>query len=138
MNGKHEEALKIAESILMEDPSCVEAAEEVSDNLLSLERIKEASRGCSICVISFSQKLYCQFCPWLCCFPKRRSMGKSIAFFQMSNAGQPNNPEILRCLGWSLFPLENEMKELQLFEERSFSETMIRLFCAILLRVIFR
>lgn len=102
MNGKHEEALKIAESILMEDPSCVEAAEEVSDNLLSLERIKEASRAAQYALFLSPKSYIANFVLGFVA-SQEEAWGKSIAFFQMSNAGQPNNPEILRCLGWSLF-----------------------------------
>lgn len=102
MSGKHKEALTIAEEILIEDPACVEAAEEVSDNLLSLERIPEAMRAAEY-VLLLSPKSYIANFVLGFVASQKEEWGKSISFFQISNAGQPNNPEILRCLGWSLF-----------------------------------
>lgn len=102
MEGKHLKALSIAESVLMQDPECKEAAEEVADNLLSLDRLKEAKKAAQY-VLKLDPESYIGNFVIGFAASSREEWTKAINAFRRSNAGQPNNPEILRCLGWALF-----------------------------------
>ena len=102
LRGKYQKALDLAEQILVDDPSCIEAAEEVADNLLSLERHKAATKAAEYVLKHHNKSYIANFvlgfiasCEerWTC----------AAEHFQKSDAGQKDNPEILRCLGWALF-----------------------------------
>jgi tetratricopeptide (TPR) repeat protein len=102
LDGKYEVALEILEQLLVEDPQNVSALEEVADNELSLERYERASAAATRAVALDSQSymghyilgyLHCQYSRW----------EPAITELKEANTLQPNNPEILRCLGWALF-----------------------------------
>ena len=42
---KYGEAIRVCEQILSEDPSCVEAFEEIGDNFISLNQLTKAERA---------------------------------------------------------------------------------------------
>ncbi len=102
MRGKYQKALEIAEKVLMNDPECIEAAEEVADNLLSLERHEEATKAAKY-VLKYEENSYIANFVLGFIASHQGKWDESIAFFQKSDRGQGNNPEILRCLGWALF-----------------------------------
>lgn len=102
LQGKHEKALEVAERILMDDPFCAEAAEEVADNLLSLGKSESAQKAATH-VLNMEPKSYIANFVMGFVYSEREEWGKAIEYFRISNEGQPNNPEILRCLGWALF-----------------------------------
>jgi Tfp pilus assembly protein PilF len=102
LDGRYEAALEILEILLVEDPQNVSALEEVADNELSMERHDRAEAAARRAVSLDGQSymghyilgyLYCQHAKW----------EHAIVELKEANTLQPNNPEILRCLGWSLF-----------------------------------
>jgi len=102
MMGQHKEALAILEQLLIEDPSNVSALEEVADNELSLENYvrAEAAAKQSIKLDNDSYTGY-YILGFLCSHEEK--WDESLSMLKRANELKPNNPEILRCLGWVLF-----------------------------------
>jgi tetratricopeptide (TPR) repeat protein len=100
--GKHEEALKILEELLTEDPENVPALEEVADNELSLGHFARAERAAKQ-AISIGQKSYTGHYILGFIRSHEEKWESALRELKMANALSPNNAEILRCLGWALF-----------------------------------
>jgi len=102
MTGKHTEAIRVCEKILLSDLDCVEAFEEIGDNYLSLKEYEKAEKALKRAVrldphsananylLGFT---YSALGEWI----------RSIEFLECADGVQSNHPEILRCLGWSYF-----------------------------------
>ncbi len=102
MQGQHQDAIKICEKILMNDLKCVEAYEEIGDNYLSMRQYDKAKKalnqGLQIHPRSANGNYLLGFV--------HSALGnwkKSIEYLEKSDDVQPNHPEILRCMGWSIF-----------------------------------
>ncbi|MDD5041783.1 MAG: tetratricopeptide repeat protein [Candidatus Peribacteraceae bacterium] len=102
LTGKHEEALKILEALLMEDPENVPALEEVADNELSLGHFARAERAARRAV-TIGNKSYTGH--YILGFVRSHEEKWDLALkeLKVANTLSPNNAEILRCLGWALF-----------------------------------
>jgi len=102
LNGQHEEALRILEELLVEDPANSSALEEVADNELSLERFDRAEAAAKR-AITIDPQSYMGHYILGYLYTIRNEWEKAINKLREANILQPNNPEILRCLGWALF-----------------------------------
>lgn len=102
LEGLYQEAIVILEQILAHNPDHVVALEEVADNELSLEQYDRAEvaarRAVTIDPKSFDAHYIIGFVA-----SHREKWAESVAALKTANQLEPNNPEILRCLGWSLF-----------------------------------
>lgn len=100
--GHYKEAMDIAQKILQKDPSCVPAAEEMADNLLSLEEHSSAEKTADF-ILSLDPESYIAL--YIKGFVSLTKGENFVALPYLLDANQknPNNPEILRCLGWALF-----------------------------------
>ncbi len=100
--GQHTEALALLESLLLEFPQCPEIFEEIADNELSLGEHHRAQKAAQQALT-----LNPDSCPALYIlgfiFSHQKKWKESISFLQKANHLEPNDSEILRCLGWSLF-----------------------------------
>src|SRR5688572_7874785 len=102
--GSHREALVILEELILEDPSNVAALEEIADNELSLEQYERAeiaaTQAVALDVSSYTGHYILGFI--------RSQQGvweEALRRLKEANRLKPNNPEILRCLGWVLFKI---------------------------------
>lgn len=102
LTGKHEEALKILEELLIEDPENVPALEEVADNELSLGHSARAERAARQAV-AIGKKSYTGHYILGFLRSQEEKWEASLRELKTANALSPNNAEILRCLGWALF-----------------------------------
>ena len=100
--GKNEEALGILEQLLIMDPSNVTALEELADNELSLARYDRAERAAKQALV-FAEDSYTAHYILGFIASHFERWKESITELQIANKLEQNNPEILRCLGWSLF-----------------------------------
>lgn len=100
--GRHQEAIKVCEKILINDLNCVEAYEEIGDNYLSLREYEKSQKalrqGLKINPFSANANYLLGFV-----FSSIGKWKESIDHLERSDDLQPNHPEILRCLGWSIF-----------------------------------
>lgn len=102
LKGNHKDAIRICEKILVQDLNCVEAYEEIGDNYLSLKEFEKAQKAlkkalelqpCSANANYLAGFVYSSLAQWK----------KSIEHLERADEIQRNHPEILRCLGWSVF-----------------------------------
>lgn len=109
LNCQHEEALLLLEEILAWDPGNVAALEEIADNELSLERydraVAAAKQAVALDVESYMGHYILGFIASL-----RGDWAISRRELQLANQMNPNNPEILRCLGWTLFNADKRVQ----------------------------
>lgn len=115
LSGRHSEAIKICEKILVDDLKCIEAYEEIGDNYLSLKEYQKAEKAllraleihpCSANAHYLVGFVYSSMAQWK----------KSIYHLERADEIQKNHPEILRCLGWSLFHSGQRKKGIILLE----------------------
>ena len=102
LQGRHQDAIKVCEKLLMSDLDCVEAYEEIGDNFLSLKEFEKAQRALLRAVQLDPQSANANY---LLGFTYS-SLGEwelSIDYLESADKVQSNHPEILRCLGWSYF-----------------------------------
>jgi Flp pilus assembly protein TadD len=103
--GRHREALCILETLVVEDPENVAAIEEISDNELSLEEYRRAEvagkRAVTLDDESYTGHYILGFI-----YSHKEEWPKALSHLRKANTLKPNNPEILRCLGWALFNAE--------------------------------
>jgi tetratricopeptide (TPR) repeat protein len=102
VDGLHEEAIKICETILNYDLDCTDALEEIGDNYLSLREYTRAKKALERAV---KIDPYSANGNYLLGFT-HSALGnwkKSVSLLETADQIQSNHPEILRCLGWSVF-----------------------------------
>lgn len=102
IKGKHKESIKEAHKVLIDDPNCVPALEEIADNYVSLNDFnsakKAANRALNLDKNSYTAHYILGFLN-----SQNQNWDLAIKHLQTSNSLHPNNPEILRCLGWAIF-----------------------------------
>ncbi len=113
--GNHEKALRIARSILIQDPSCIEATEEVIDNLLSLQDFAEAEKVANFVLLQNKESYIANYALGFIYLTDNLN-DLALTYLQKANELSPNNPEILRCLGWATFHVTNKLKGLVTLE----------------------
>lgn len=101
LQGKHEEAIVLLEDLLTEDPANVPALEELADNELSLDHYARAEAAAER-AITLDQGSYMGH--YIVGFLRSQEgkWAESLTELTLANKLKANNPEILRCLGWSL------------------------------------
>lgn len=105
IKGENTKALQVAQKVLVSDPSCLQAAEEVADNLLSLGRDEESKKAAHF---AYSLDPTSYIANYILGFTGLSNGKEAVKYLTQANVSSPNNPEILRCLGWSLFHLGKE------------------------------
>ena len=100
--GQHDEAIKLCEQALIKDLECIEAYEEIGDNYLSLHKFSKAKKALKkaidLCPRSANANYLIGFL-----HSAAGNYKKSVDYLENSDKFEPNHPEILRCLGWSIF-----------------------------------
>ena len=100
--GRHKEAISICEKVIAEDIDNFIAFEEIADNFISLNQVNKAKKALyhslKINPDSANANYLLGFV-----FSYEQKWQKSIAYLQRAEKKEKHNPEVLRCLGWSLF-----------------------------------
>lgn len=100
--ARHEEAIILLEQILMADPDCAEALEEIADNELSLGRYDRAELAAKQVLALDTESCNAHYILGFIASQDER-WTDSVRELKEANRLEANDPEILRCLGWSLF-----------------------------------
>ena len=106
---KHKEAIVLLEELLSSDPGNVAALEELADNELSLERYDRAVVAAKQ-AIALDAKSYMGHYILGVIASLNEDWSTSHDELQLANSIRPNNPEILRCLGWVLYNSERRVQ----------------------------
>ncbi len=101
-DGKYADALALLEELLVMDPDNVTALEELADNELSLGRYERAKLAAAH-VLRLNKDSYTAHYILGFIASHSEDWDASIVELKIANSLEQNNPEILRCLGWSLF-----------------------------------
>ena len=113
--GKHLEAIRICERLLISDLDCVEAYEEIGDNYLSLREYDRAMKALKHAIkIRPSSPNALYLLGFL--YSSLGDFDKSVETLETANRVQPHHPEILRCLGWSIFHSGDRRRGLVILE----------------------
>ena len=100
--GKHRQAIQLCEQILAEEPLHVPTLEEIGDNYISLHDAEKAGKALQRALeLNPESANACYLLGFLySCVHEWRH---SIEYLEKADALRANHPEVLRCLGWSLF-----------------------------------
>lgn len=116
--GLHDEAIAICEAILVGDLECSEAFEEIGDNYLSLREfdkaIKALKQAIEINPFSANARYLLGFT-----YSAMSEWDNSIDELELADQMEPNHPEILRCLGWSIYHAGRKTQGLSILERAS-------------------
>ncbi len=115
LQGNFSRALKIAQKILQKDPSCIPAAEEVADNLLSLKEFEKAKSVAQFILSHNNTSYIANYVMGFLLLTDNKNK-KALSFLTIANQASPNNPEILRCLGWARFHTGEEVSGIATLE----------------------
>jgi tetratricopeptide (TPR) repeat protein len=102
MKGEHLEAIKICEQILSDDLACTEAYEEIGDNYLSLRQYEKAKKALTHAIKLNPRSANANYLIGFV-YSALGDWKRSINYLERSDEIETNHPEILRCLGWSIF-----------------------------------
>lgn len=116
--GLHEEAIQICESILCDDLECGEAYEEIGDNYLSLRQFNKAITALRKALKINEKSANAHYLLGFT-YSAMNNWDKSIDELEVADGIEPNHPEILRCLGWSIFNSGRRKQGLILLERAS-------------------
>lgn len=101
-DGKHLEAIRTCERVLISNLSCSEAYEEIGDNYLSLREYAKAEKALKQAIKVNPKSANAHY---LLGFVHSctGSFEDSVMLLEIADELYPNHPEILRCLGWSMY-----------------------------------
>lgn len=109
LNCCHEEAITMLEDLLSSDPANVAALEEIADNYLSLEKYEQAVNAAKQAV-ALDQESYMGHYILGFAASLKEDWELACKELKLANNINPNNSEILRCLGWALFHKEDRVQ----------------------------
>ena len=102
LSGEHKESISAAEKLLVEDPNCVAALEEIADNYVSMDKFDRAEKAAKR-ALKLDKESYTGYYILGFLISHQQKWEQAIAPLKKANNLHPNNPEILRCLGWATF-----------------------------------
>jgi Flp pilus assembly protein TadD len=109
LDAKYEGALAVLHRVLMEDPGNVTALEEVADNEVSLGRYDRASAAAKRAVeLNDGSSMGHYILGFIASL--KENWDVALKELQLANKLRPNDPEILRTLGWTLFNAEQPVQ----------------------------
>mgnify|MGYP001568350917 FL=1 len=113
--GKHDEAIGLANKMILMDMEYVEAYEEIGDNYLSLREYDRATKALKHALkIRPNSPNALYLLGFL--YSSLGDFDKSVETLETANRVQPHHPEILRCLGWSIFHSGDRRRGLVILE----------------------
>lgn len=117
--GKHLEAIRICEKVLAGDLNCIEAYEEIGDNYLSLRKYKEAEKALKQAVKLNRKSANANYLLGFV-YSCTGDWEGSVKLLESADTIYPNHPEILRCLGWSMYHYGQRKRGVILLERSLF------------------
>ena len=113
--GMHHEAIGICEEILCDDLECNEALEEIGDNYLSLRDFPEAINALKQAKKVNPKSANAHYLLGFA-YSGINEWKESIYELEIADSLEPNHPEILRCLGWSVYHYGEKEKGIVLLQ----------------------
>lgn len=113
--GMHHEAIGICEEILCDDLECNEALEEIGDNYLSLRDFPKAINALKQAKKVNPKSANAHYLLGFA-YSGINEWKESIYELEIADSLEPNHPEILRCLGWSVYHYGEKEKGIVLLQ----------------------
>ena len=101
-NGQFDAAIKTLEKIIISEPMCTEAYEELGDNYLSTRDLKKSEKALKRALKLNKNSANAHYLMGFL-LSLQEKWGKSVEELEQADSMYPNHPEILRCLGWSFY-----------------------------------
>lgn len=117
--GKHAEAIRLCERILTNDLDCVEAYEEIGDNYLSLRQYDKATKALQQAIKIDRKSANANYLLGFV-YSCTGKWQESVELLESADSFYPNHPEILRCLGWSMYHSGQRKRGIVLLERSMF------------------
>jgi tetratricopeptide (TPR) repeat protein len=117
--GLHKEAIEVCEKILFSDPYCIEAYEEIGDNYLSMREFEKSVRALQRALYINPNSANAHYLLGFT-YSAVNEWDSSIEELENADKIEPNHPEILRCLGWSIFHSGRKKQGLIILERASY------------------
>ena len=105
LNGEHDKSITAAQKLLCDDPNCVAALEEIADNYVSLDKFDHAEKA-AVHALKLDKNSYTSHYILGFLTSHKQNWVQAVTHLEKSNKLHPNNPEILRCLGWATFNVD--------------------------------
>jgi len=119
VEGNHLEAIKLCEKILHDDLECTEAYEEIGDNYLSLREYEKAEIALNQALKFNPQSANANYLLGFV-YSCTNKWEPSVKLLEKADQIFPNHPEILRCLGWSMYHFDQRKRGIVLLERSLF------------------
>ncbi|MFA4891201.1 MAG: tetratricopeptide repeat protein [Candidatus Gracilibacteria bacterium] len=118
-DGRHNDAIRVCEKLLSSDLDCTEAYEEIGDNYLSLREYEKAEKALKQAIKLNSRSANAHY---LLGFVHSctGNFSLSVELLEVADELYPNHPEILRCLGWSMYHDSQKARGIVLLERALF------------------
>lgn len=117
--GKHTEAIILCERILSGDLNSVEAYEEIGDNYLSLRKYDKAEKALKQAIKLNKASANANYLLGFV-YSCTGNWKDSVTLLEEADRLYPNHPEILRCLGWSMYHFGQNKRGIVLLERSLF------------------
>jgi len=114
-SGDSQGAIKVLHSVLVDDFRCSEAYEELGDNYISMRQLAKAEKALDQAVKCNANSSNGRYLRGFL-YSLQEKWNNSVAELEQANAIAPNHPEILRCLGWSMYNENRGQRGLAILE----------------------
>ncbi len=98
--GEHEKSIEVLNKIVLHEPNCFEAYEEIGDNYISLRKLDKARKALKEALRLNPKSANAHYLLGFL-FSLEQKWEASVEELEKADEITPNHPEILRCLGWS-------------------------------------
>jgi Tfp pilus assembly protein PilF len=119
-NGNSAKAINVLHSVLIDDHNCIQAYEELGDNYISLRQLEKAEKALDQAIKIDPKASNARYLRGFL-YSLQEKWNRSVEELEQANDIAPNHPEILRCLGWSLYNENRGQKGIAILER---SETL--------------
>lgn len=117
--GKHLEAIRLCERVLTKDLNCTEAYEEIGDNYLSMRKYAQAEKALLQALKHNKKSANAHYLIGFVYSCVGRWQ-ESVQHLEVADELYPNHPEILRCLGWSMYHEGEQARGIVILERSLF------------------
>lgn len=115
LEGRHDEAIRLLEQVIISDMNCIEAYEELGDNYISLKKPLKARRALEQALRIDPTSPNAHYLLGFM-FSIQEDWSNSVNELEKADAQAPNHPEILRCLGWSTYNSNRKNQGISILE----------------------
>jgi len=127
--GDFKKSIDCLETVLVFEPKCFEAFEEIGDNYISLRKLKEAKKALEQAIKISPESANAHYLLGFL-FSLEQKWKKSVEELTKADKFFPNHPEILRCLGWSMYNQNRKSQGIAVLERsRNLAPTDTNILC---------